>query len=80
MDPDKLSRASPTARWRENYAALEAGDIDVMQAFEPFVSMAEQDGAGEVLYAGEHARSDGLHRVHRDPRRPARSTATSSPR
>ena len=34
-----------------NYHALQAGDIDVMQAFEPFVSMAEQDGAGDILYA-----------------------------
>ena len=34
-----------------NYHALQAGDIEVMQAFEPFVSMAEQDGAGEILYA-----------------------------
>src|SRR6478752_6876833 len=34
-----------------NYHALAAGDIDVMQAFEPFVSMAERDGAGDILYA-----------------------------
>ena len=34
-----------------NYHALQAGDIDVMQAFEPFVSMAEKDGVGETLYA-----------------------------
>jgi NitT/TauT family transport system substrate-binding protein len=34
-----------------NYHALQAGDIDVMQAFEPFVAMAERDGAGDVLYA-----------------------------
>ena len=34
-----------------NYDALKAGDIDIMQAFEPFVSMAEKDGAGGILYA-----------------------------
>jgi NitT/TauT family transport system substrate-binding protein len=34
-----------------NYHALQAGDIEVMQAFEPFVSMAERDRAGDVLYA-----------------------------
>jgi NitT/TauT family transport system substrate-binding protein len=34
-----------------NYNALREGDLDVMQAFEPFVSMAEQDSAGDVLYA-----------------------------
>jgi NitT/TauT family transport system substrate-binding protein len=50
MDPTKLSRFSDRAMTR-NYHALQAGDLDVMQAFEPFVSMAEQDGAGDILYA-----------------------------
>ncbi len=50
IDPEKLPRFSDRAMTR-NYHALQAGDIDVMQAFEPFVSMAEQDGAGDVLYA-----------------------------
>src|SRR5262249_3320050 len=27
-----------------------SGELDVMQTFEPFVSMAEKDGAGEILY------------------------------
>lgn len=35
----------------ENYALLRKGELDVMQAFEPFVSMAEMDHAGKVLYA-----------------------------
>ena len=48
--PEKLARFSDRAMTR-NYHALSAGDIDVMQAFEPFISMAEQDGAGDVLYA-----------------------------
>ncbi|AMN38655.1 ABC transporter substrate-binding protein [Rhodoplanes sp. Z2-YC6860] len=48
--PDKLPRIVDRAMGR-NYNALKAGDLDVMQAFEPFVSMAEQDKAGDVLYA-----------------------------
>jgi NitT/TauT family transport system substrate-binding protein len=50
IDPDKLPRFSDRAMAR-NYNALREGDLDVMQAFEPFVSMAEQDSAGVVLYA-----------------------------
>src|SRR5258708_14607498 len=50
IDPDTLPGIADRARTR-NYHALVAGDLDVMQAFEPFVSMAEQDGAGDVLYA-----------------------------
>ena len=45
-----LPRFSDRAMTR-NYHALQAGDIDVMQAFEPFISMAEKDGAGDILYA-----------------------------
>ena len=50
MDPEKLPRFSDRSMTR-NYHALQAGDIDVMQAFEPFISMAEQDKAGDILYA-----------------------------
>ena len=50
MDPEKLARFSDRAMPR-NYHALQAGDIDVMQAFEPFISMAEKDQAGDILYA-----------------------------
>ena len=50
IDPAKLSRRADQAMTR-NYVSLKAGDIDVMQTFEPFVSMAEKDGAGAVLYA-----------------------------
>ena len=35
----------------ENYAALRARKLDVMQAFEPFASQAEIDQAGSILYA-----------------------------
>jgi NitT/TauT family transport system substrate-binding protein len=50
LDPAKLPRFSDRAMTR-NYHALQAGDIDVMQAFEPFISMAENDRAGDILYA-----------------------------
>ena len=50
IDPDKLPRLADRTMTR-NYGALKAGDIDVMQAFEPFVSMAEKDGAAGILYA-----------------------------
>src|SRR5205085_399408 len=50
IDPDKLPRIADRSMTR-NYHALQAGDLDVMQAFEPFASMAEQDSAGDVLYA-----------------------------
>ena len=48
--PEKLTRVSARTM-ADNYAALRQGHLDVMQAFEPFASMAEQDGIGEVLYA-----------------------------
>jgi NitT/TauT family transport system substrate-binding protein len=49
VDPATLPRFSDRAMPR-NYHALQAGDIDVMQAFEPFISMAENDRAGDILY------------------------------
>ena len=50
MAPENLSRFS-NRTMTHNYHALKAGDIDVMQAFEPFISMAEKDEAGDILYA-----------------------------
>lgn len=35
----------------DNLEALRKGELDVVQMFEPYVSMATQAGAGEVLYA-----------------------------
>jgi NitT/TauT family transport system substrate-binding protein len=35
----------------ENIAALRRGEVDVVQVFEPHVSMALAEGLGEVLYA-----------------------------
>jgi len=50
MDPAKPARIADQPMTR-NYVALKSGELDVMQTFEPFVSMAEKDGAGEILYA-----------------------------
>jgi NitT/TauT family transport system substrate-binding protein len=50
IDPGRLSRFSDRAMTR-NYQALQTGDVDVIQTFEPFVSIAERDRAGEMLYA-----------------------------
>jgi NitT/TauT family transport system substrate-binding protein len=35
----------------DNLEALRKGELDVAQMFEPYVSMALRDGAGEILYA-----------------------------
>jgi NitT/TauT family transport system substrate-binding protein len=50
VDPERLDRVAdrPMA---DNLSALREGRLDVVQVFEPFVSMALQDGAGEILYA-----------------------------
>ena len=49
LDPASLTRVADRTM-EQNYAALRAGEIDVMQAFEPYVSLAAQDGAGVPLY------------------------------
>jgi NitT/TauT family transport system substrate-binding protein len=50
IDPDQVLRVSDCTMTR-NYQALKRCNIEVVQAFEPFISMAEKDGAGEILYA-----------------------------
>jgi NitT/TauT family transport system substrate-binding protein len=50
IDPDRLARA-PDRPMRENLEALRQGRLDVAQLFEPFVSMAVQEGSGDILYA-----------------------------
>ena len=72
--PETVKRIS-NRLMSDNYMALRQDELDVMQAFEPFASMAEQDGAGDVLYAGNSrgptvytafiATRDGVSR-HRD--------------
>src|SRR5262249_8992996 len=49
IDPDALPRASARTM-AENYEALRRGELDVVQVFEPFVSMAQAQGAGKILY------------------------------
>jgi NitT/TauT family transport system substrate-binding protein len=50
VDPERVERIADRTM-EQNYAALRADEIDVMQGFEPYVSMAERDGAGVPLYA-----------------------------
>ncbi len=50
IDPDRLERVADRTM-AENLEALLAGDIDVVQAFEPYASMALKSGIGNILYA-----------------------------
>jgi NitT/TauT family transport system substrate-binding protein len=50
LNPANIDRI-PDRSMPENLAALRAGDIDVMQAFQPFVEQAVEEGAGHVWYA-----------------------------
>jgi NitT/TauT family transport system substrate-binding protein len=50
ISPEAIKRVSDRTM-AENYASLRKGELEVMQAFEPFVSMAEMDHAGKLLYA-----------------------------
>jgi NitT/TauT family transport system substrate-binding protein len=51
VDPAKLNRA-PDRSMADNVEALRNGELDVVQVFEPYVSLASRDGAGHILYAG----------------------------
>jgi len=50
IDPASVNRA-PARTMGENLAALAKGDVDVVQMFEPFASLALKQGAGRILYA-----------------------------
>ncbi len=50
IDPGRLNRISDRTM-AENRDALQRGDVDVIQVFEPFVSMLETSGQGHVWYA-----------------------------
>jgi NitT/TauT family transport system substrate-binding protein len=50
IDLSRLNRA-PDRPMGENLAALRRGEIEVVQTFEPYVSLALHEGIGEVLYA-----------------------------
>jgi NitT/TauT family transport system substrate-binding protein len=50
LNPADLDRI-PDRSMPENLAALRAGDLDVMQAFQPFVEQAVEEGVGHVWSA-----------------------------
>lgn len=50
LDPAQVRRI-PDRSMPENLDALRAGDIDVMQAFQPFVEQAVEEGVGHIWYA-----------------------------
>jgi NitT/TauT family transport system substrate-binding protein len=50
INPEAIKRVSDRTM-AENYESLRKGELDVMQAFEPFGSMAEMDHTGKLLYA-----------------------------
>lgn len=50
IDPAHVTRVSDRSM-PDNLAALRAGSIDVMQAFQPFVEQAVEAGAGHIWYA-----------------------------
>ena len=51
VDPDQVNRVADRSM-AENCAALEAGTLDVVQVFEPFVSSLLASGVGHIWYAG----------------------------
>ena len=50
LDPDRIDRVAD-GTMADNLEALRRGRLDVAQIFEPYVSKALRDGAGNVLYA-----------------------------
>jgi NitT/TauT family transport system substrate-binding protein len=50
IDPSSVNRA-PERSMADNYDALCRGELDVMQAFEPYPSRALREGVAEILYA-----------------------------
>jgi NitT/TauT family transport system substrate-binding protein len=50
IDPDRLDRVSDRPM-HANFAALRARELDVVQVFEPYPSIALQECTGDILYA-----------------------------
>jgi len=50
IDPASITR-SPARTMAENAAALRAGDVDVIQVFQPYARQLVDSGAGHVWYA-----------------------------
>jgi NitT/TauT family transport system substrate-binding protein len=50
IDPTRLTLA-PEQSMADNFQALCSGELDVVQVFEPYASMALQRGVGNIIYA-----------------------------
>jgi NitT/TauT family transport system substrate-binding protein len=50
VDPSRLNRAANQSM-ADNFEALRNKQLDVVQVFEPYASMALQEGTGDILYA-----------------------------
>lgn len=50
IDPERIERVVD-GTMADHLAALRNGEVDVAQMFEPYVSLALQSGAGDILYA-----------------------------
>src|SRR5262249_62221345 len=50
IDPIQVNRVTERTM-ADNLEALSVGDLDVVQMFEPYVSLASQMGVGDILYA-----------------------------
>ena len=50
IDPGRINRVVDRTM-DDNLTALRKGEVDVVQMFEPYVSMALRAGAGDILYA-----------------------------
>jgi NitT/TauT family transport system substrate-binding protein len=51
LDPSRVTKTSDRTM-SENASALRAGEVDVIQVFEPFASQLGTEGAGHIWYAG----------------------------
>jgi hypothetical protein len=53
VDPGRINRVTDRTMG-DNLRALREGEVDVVQMFEPYVSMALRTGAGDILYAASN--------------------------
>jgi NitT/TauT family transport system substrate-binding protein len=53
VNPGRIYRVADRTMG-DNLTALRKGEVDVVQMFEPYVSMALQAGAGDILYAASN--------------------------
>ena len=67
IDPAKLNCVTGRTMG-DNLEALRRGELDVVQMFEPYVSMAVVDWRGRGALRGELPRADRLHDIPCEPR------------